>query len=155
MKEAAAALREATRLGPRRWNNHCNLGIALGNLGQWDEAEQAFRRAAALQPEKAAVEAAWARMCERRHDDREAAEHFRAALAADPQDDEARAALVRLLSRTAEHDAAVGLARRGVALHQGALAAELSLGKALVAAGRYDEAASVLERVRARRRRGP
>ena len=92
MPDAAVAMREAARLGPRRWNNFCNLGIALGQIGEWDEATAAFQRADQIQPGSATIQAAWARMCERRHDNRAAIEHFQTALAIDPADGECAAA---------------------------------------------------------------
>ncbi len=87
-------------------------------------------------------------MCKRRGDNPAAAEHFRTALECDPADDEIRAGMVALLSRTGQLDEAVQLARRGLAIHDRAPGLHLSLGKALVAAGRFDQAIVALDRAR-------
>ncbi len=148
LPEAAESLREAARLGPRRWNNHCNLGIALGQLAQWEESNAAFQRADELQPDSSVIQAAWARMCERRHDDPAAIEHYRRALAIDPTDDESRVQLISLLSRAGQYDVAIQMARTWLDEHEQSAAAHLSLGKALVAAAQFEPAIRALVRAR-------
>lgn len=48
--DAARAYAEAARLAPEVPEYHCNLGAALGRLGQYDAAALEFERALTLRP---------------------------------------------------------------------------------------------------------
>ena len=88
-EEAARSFESAVRLGPDRWQNHRDLGLALANLKQWSAADEAFSVAAELAPENAAVELGWAESCTIRGDFEGALRHALAAIERDGNSAEA------------------------------------------------------------------
>jgi Flp pilus assembly protein TadD len=99
--EALSVAREATALGPEQTDCHALVGAALSAAGNPGGAEEAYRRALAIDPQNAPAINDLARISLGRGSHADAAGGFRNALATDPSQRAARRNLEVVLQRVA------------------------------------------------------
>jgi len=83
-KAALPALKRAVSLLPGHAGAHCNLGVALEDLGRFEEAEASYRKALLLDAQSANAHCFLANTLRRMGRTEEAIESYRLALAIDP-----------------------------------------------------------------------
>jgi Flp pilus assembly protein TadD len=150
--EGATFLRVATRLQPssqpeeKLYLAWLTLGRALKN-SQPNEALDAFRRAAALQPKDSAPHLGAAELLEKRNDLTGAEKEFQQAAELDPKSSEALAGLVNVYSQSKRLPQAESALRAYLALSPQSATAHLQLARVLAAEGKSDDAAEELQTV--------
>ncbi len=112
--DAIADLRSACMLAPDLAYAHLTLGHALSRHGAYDEAEESFVKALALEPDLAAVHSERGMLAMLRNDPAAAVTHYETALASSPDDAETLALMGQALrdlhrSEDAEHAVARAL----------------------------------------------
>lgn len=152
--DAAAALNEAHRLEPTRWQHLFDLGLAQTQLANWSAAEKAFVAADQAAPRTMQIQRGWADLELARGDAPAAAARLRKLIDDEQSDLRPGAAANAELARQAiaaysaagQHDQAVDAARAGTETETESVSAWRALGQALIAAGRYREALTPLNR---------
>jgi serine/threonine protein kinase/tetratricopeptide (TPR) repeat protein len=151
LEQAAAAFRRAIALDPNLPQVHHSLGNALRNLGRPEEAVTAYRRAIALDPNGAPAFHGLGNALSDLGSSAEAVEAYRKAVALDPRLPMPHFGLGQELFSTGHRDEAISELRQAIILDgQNVGLAPFFLGAFLRMAGRYDEAASTLRRLRER-----
>lgn len=130
---------DTVRKRPDNPRAHHNLGIALSRAGRAAEAETAFRRAVALQPNHAFARFQLGTIHLGRRQWAEAAHELQLALAADPRYHAARVNLGQALTQLGRPDEAIAQYRAVLAAEPGAQDARTNLAALLVAQGRTAE----------------
>ncbi len=146
MDEAA---REGARLAgvfPQSFTVHNLQGAALLALGIQPEAEAAFRRAIALDPDAAACRNNLAVTLRRQNRSAEAEEIYRTVIARHPDYADARFNLANLFDAQARWDEAEEELARTVALDPGYTEAHYNLGNLLAKRGAREEAVAAYRR---------
>src|SRR5262249_40592341 len=151
--EALAALRRATELDLKGADSsdYLGLGNALHFLGKWEEAVAAYRRVIALDPKGAPAHHGLGIALQALGKHEEAVAAYRRAIALDPKSALPHYGLGVLLHGQGRLDAAIAEVRQAMILdgeHVGL--APFTLAEFLRYAGRYDEAATTLRRLRER-----
>lgn len=117
-----------------------NLGRALREAGEMEQAAAAFRRSIALQPDHAFAHFGLGAILASRAEWEEAKKHLRAAVAAEPHYAVAHLALGHVLVRTGEREAAMAAYEAALKLGAPSAEAHFALGNLLARARRIDEA---------------
>jgi serine/threonine-protein kinase len=123
---------------------HLNLGVALMNQGQLDEAGAAFRQALRLDPSYAPAHANLGAVLFEQGDWRRAVAAFRRALRLDPTLFEAHHNLGNAYLKVDRLDDTIAACRTAIRLNSRYYPAYNTLGTALHKKGRLDDAAAVL-----------
>jgi serine/threonine protein kinase/Flp pilus assembly protein TadD len=151
LEEAAASFRRALALDPDLPHGHHSLGNALRSLGRPDDAVSAYRRAIALDPGGAPAYHGLGNALSDLGRSAEAVDAYRRAVALDPKLPTPHFGLGQELFAMGHRDEAIRELRQAITLDgQNVGLAPFFLGAFLRIAGRYDEAASTLRRVRER-----
>jgi tetratricopeptide (TPR) repeat protein len=151
LSEALAAYHRALELDPKSAATHDGLGAALYNLGRPGEALAAYHRALELDPKSAVAHANLGTALLALGRPGEAMAAYRRALELDPRSAVAHYGVGLVLHAQGHRDEAIAEVRQAMILdgeHVGE--APFALGAYLRIAGRYDEAASTLRRLRER-----
>ncbi|MFH1569249.1 MAG: tetratricopeptide repeat protein [Gemmatimonadota bacterium] len=135
---------DAARRAPAAARPHLRLGILLRQQGRLDEAEEALRRALALEPRSAPALNSLGNLHAARGQLDLAAREYEAALAILPSYPEALANLADLRSRQGEHEAAAQLYERALPLAGNRPEVLNNLGTAHLRAGRHAAAEEAL-----------
>ena len=153
--EGLQALREGTRICPRVVELNYNLGNALAETAEYEEALKSYRTA--LNQDAAHWKAAYAcsGMLLKLHRYEQAADHCRAMLQRHPDDARLYDGLGRALSKLRHLLAAAVAFRRAIALDPALSLCRISLHGALSALGLYAEDERQLRAVAARDERSP
>src|SRR5262249_24590073 len=110
---------------------HTNLGNALRDKGQVDEAIASFRTAIALDPKDAQVHTnLGAELCNSKHDYDGAIASFRTAIALDPKDAQVHTNLGLVLRLKGQVDEAIASYQKAMALDPKSTAARTGLAQA-------------------------
>jgi tetratricopeptide (TPR) repeat protein len=150
-KDPLPALQRAITLLPDDPGVHNNLGNALGQHGQLDEAAASYRRALALRPDFAEAHNNLGYVLRGLGQLDDAVASYRQALRIKPDYAEAHHNLGDALLRLGRLDDAVTAYRRALALSPDFVEAHNNLGNALLELGRLDEATASYRRVLAAR----
>ncbi len=150
--EGAKYLRAATQLKPQS-NATENLGRAWLSLGQaldqnkegYEEALEAFHRAAKLNPKDLELHLSAGGVLEKQNKLPEAESEYKAALEIDPKSKSALAALVNTYTRENRLEVAERTLRDYLKLEPGSASARLQMGRLLLKAGKTEEAAAQFE----------
>lgn len=148
--EAEQFLRAATKLKPtanveegqaRAW---LSLAHVLSPVKP-DEAIQAYREAAALEPKDPEPHLAAGALLEKQNRFADATEEYKQALAVDANSADALTGLANIYMRAQRYSDAEGILRKLVALRPDDAGAHMQLGRMLAAAGKNEEAAAELQ----------
>ena len=139
-EEAIAAYDEALRLKPRLFEAHDYKAAAHLRLGQFDQAEATYREALAIQPDSARALAGLGSALLSLNRPAEASEYLQKAALIAPQDPAYLDLSGVALTRTGRLTEAEQTLRRAIQLDPAFADAHRSLGKALKAQGRIDDA---------------
>lgn len=145
---AAKSAARAVELAPGHFDAQFTLGRALYGAGDVEGAARAFRAAVALNPDDARARFFHATALEKTGDLDRALSSYRELVARQPRIAEGHLGLGVLLLRRGDDDAGEGMEalRRALAIKPDLYEARVTLGRALVAGGRYAEAISHLRR---------
>ncbi len=147
--DRAAAVRfltAAVALRPDSPGARINLGTALTDEGQVEEAIACFRRALALDPKYAAAHGGLGNALGRKGQADGAIACFRRALALDPKDFRAMSGLGSALLLKGQVDKAIACFRRALALDPNNAGLQHNLGAALEGKGHAEEATACFRR---------
>ena len=136
-EEAKAEFSRAIALDPKMAQAHQNLGLVLMDSNP-EEAAEAFRRAADLQPTESRPRFLAGFALEHQGKFTEAIEQYRAALVISPKDYECHFALGRALLRTNDASGAEEQFREAIAVRGDSAPARLGLANALLAQKKYE-----------------
>ncbi|MEM7277070.1 MAG: sulfotransferase [Pseudomonadota bacterium] len=142
--EAVEQLHEATRLDPSSEQAWMLLGRALGNLGRGGEADAAFDKAFALNPERRNLALAAEHHKNSRLDEAEAL--YRGVLNDNPENVDALRLLASILAHTGRADEAESLLQRAVSKAPDFARAWVDLGELLFEQHRLFETVDCLEK---------
>jgi tetratricopeptide (TPR) repeat protein len=149
--DAEEFLRAATKLKPtanvqegqaRAW---LSLAHVLSPVKP-EEAIQAYRQAAALQPNDPEPHLAAGQLLEQQNQFSDASDEYKRALAIDPGSSDALTGLANIDMRAQRFSEAEEVLRKLVALHPDDAGARMQLGRMLAAAGKNDDAVAELQR---------
>jgi len=148
--DAEQFLRAATVLKPAAnvEEGQARAWTALADLVAKDHPEQAidaYRRAASLQPKDASLHSAQGFLLEKENRFADAEEQYRQALAIDPASSEALTGLANIYTRGQRFADAAGVLRKLAAAHPAEAGPHLQLGRVLAAMQQTQEAASEFE----------
>ncbi len=147
MPQAKAAVGRALELDPGLAEAHASLGhIRLVFDWDWKGADQAFRRAIALNPGYATAHQWYALYHSAMGQSGQALEELRHAEALDPRSPAVQTALAEGYYFARRYGEAEAAARKALELDPGFLLGYLNLGRALDMEGRHAEAVGVLQR---------
>jgi tetratricopeptide (TPR) repeat protein len=119
---------------------HVNIGMALAEQGQDDEALAHVAEAVRVKPGYPVAQYALGVLLDRRGEHAAAAEHLRAALAVNPRYADAHNALGTALAGTGDRNGAMAEFREALRLNPGLVAAHDNLGVLLNAMGQHEAA---------------
>jgi tetratricopeptide (TPR) repeat protein len=148
--DAEQFLRAATKLTPTANVNEgqARAWLSLAHLlapAQPEEAIQAYRQAATLQPNDPEPHLAAGQLLEQQNHFADATEEYKQALAIDPSSSDALTGLANIYTRGQHFREAEEVLRKLVTLHPQDAAAHLQLGRMLAAAGKNDDAIAELQ----------
>ncbi len=138
--DAETLWRDTLVKNPSSWMAHHNLGIALFERGQLDDALKEYQQAVALYPngDREQSDLGTALLEKGRYP--EAIQHLEAAVTINPKLFQAQNSLGLAYSKTGDYDRAVTHFREASQLDTNALGVVINLGSALNRQGRTDEA---------------
>ena len=136
---------DALKKNPRSWLAENNLGLALVETGNQQEAIDHFRKALALKPDFARAYYNWGTVLSNTGQPKEAIERFRQALEYDPDYLSARYNLGTELYQIGQLSEAIVQLKKAVALNPNFAWAHVNLGEALALSGESAEALKQLE----------
>jgi tetratricopeptide (TPR) repeat protein len=125
---------------PSCWMAHNNLGIALAERGQVDEASEHFRRALEIMPDHAEAHNNLSLALQRQGELDESIAHAQTALRLNPNYAECHFNLGNALSQKGQAEEAIAHFRRALEIHPDYTKAHINLGIALLGERRLDEA---------------
>jgi tetratricopeptide (TPR) repeat protein len=125
---------------PSCWMAHYNLGIALYDRGETDDAMTHYREAIALRPVYAEAHYNLARLLAEKREFADAIDHYEAALAINPSDAEAHNNLGATLFQSRRVDDAIAHYQQALAIRPDYAEASCNLANALIAKGDFDGA---------------
>ena len=125
---------------PTCWMAHNNLGIALAERGQVDEASEHFRRALEIKPDHAEAHNNLSMALQRQGKLDDAIAHAQTALRFNPNYAECHFHLGNTLSQKGQVEEAIGHFRRALEIRPDYTKAHINLGIALLGQRRLDEA---------------
>ena len=125
---------------PGCWMAHYNLGIALHDRGETDQAMNHYREAIALRPGYAEAHYNLARLFAQKGEFNNAVEHYEAALAINPTDAEAHNNLGATLFEGGRVDDAIAHYQQALAIRPDYAEASCNLANALLSKGDTDGA---------------
>jgi tetratricopeptide (TPR) repeat protein len=125
---------------PGCWMAHYNLGIALHDRGETDDAMMHYREAIALRPVYAEAHYNLARLLAEKREFADAIEHYEAALTINPTDAEAHNNLGATLFEVGRVDDAIAHYQQALAIRPDYAEASCNLANALIAKGDFDGA---------------
>jgi Tfp pilus assembly protein PilF len=131
---------------PNCWVGHNNLGIALFQKGQLDEAMAQYQKALAINPNYAEVHNNLGNVFLQKGQRDEAMEQYQKALGIDPNYDIAHYDLGIALFQKGQVDEAMVQYQKALELNPNYVEAHNNLGNALIQKGRMDEATVQLEK---------
>jgi protein O-mannosyl-transferase len=135
------ALYTATlRKNPGCWMAHYNLGIALHDCGETDQAMIHYREAIALRPSYAEAHYNLARLLAEKREFADAIDHYEAALTVNPTDAEAHNNLGATLVQAGRVDDAITHYEKALAIRADYAEASCNLADALLSKGEIDSA---------------
>jgi len=148
--EAEQFLRAAISLKPtaKIEEGHARAWLSLAHVlesGKPDEAIEAYKQAAALEPKNPEPRLSAGLLLERENHFADAEEQYKAALAIDPASSEALTGLANIYMRGQRFADAGEVLHKLVSLHPDNAAAHMQLGRMLAAAGKDDEAITELQ----------
>jgi len=148
--EAEQFLRAAISLKPtaKIEEGHARAWLSLAHVlesGKPDEAIEAYKQAAALEPKNPEPRLSAGLLLERENHFADAEEQYKAALAIDPASSEALTGLANIYMRGQRFADAGEVLHKLVSLHPDDAAAHMQLGRMLAAAGKDDEAITELQ----------
>jgi tetratricopeptide (TPR) repeat protein len=138
--DVVALYRDILRKNPACWMAHYNLGIALRDRGQTEEAIAQYRRAVAIRPEYAEAHYNLGRILVERGEFAAATAHYEKALAINPNDAEAHNNLGNVLLRVGRADEAMAHYKKALAIQPDYADASCNLAGALLSQGDMDGA---------------
>jgi tetratricopeptide (TPR) repeat protein len=144
--DPATFWRAAIAANPNAWLAHNNLGSALFEQGQVDEAIAHFRRALEIEPGYAKAHYNLAGILREKGQVDEAALHFQRALEIQPKYSTAHYNLGEILRQKGRLDEAIVHFRRAVEIRPDYADAHTALGVTLLRKGQMDEAITHLQR---------
>jgi protein O-mannosyl-transferase len=144
--DPATFWRAAITANPRAWLAHNNLGSALFEQGQVDEAIGHFRRALEIEPGFAKAHYNLAGILRDKGQVDEAAIHFQRALEIQPNYSTAHYNFGEILRQKGRLDEAIVHFRRAVEIHPEYADAQNALGATLLRKGQVDEAVIPLQK---------
>ena len=127
---------------PACWMAHNNLGIALAERGQWDEASGHFRKCLDIKPDHAEAHNNLSMALQRLGKLDDAIEHAEQALALNPNYAECHFNLGNALSQKGQADEAIAHYRKALEISPEYVKAHINLGIALLGRGQLDDAAA-------------
>ena len=144
-EDSVTLWQHATRVTPESYIAHENLGQALRERGQLDEAEASYERAIVHAPPRspaylAVIHNSLGMVLTRKDQPRQALEHFAAAVRLSPNFAEAQGNLGNALVAAGRWPDAIGHYREAVRLKPGYTEPRVGLGGALLKEGRAAEA---------------
>jgi serine/threonine-protein kinase len=145
VEEALTAYRRALELSPRRASVHTRLVEALADAGYWKEAEAACRRALEIDPANHLPPFRLANALFGNQRSADAIVMARKATEIAPNVPETYATLGLMLAKTGHHEEAVSAFRKLTELKAWQFLPEKRLAEELAAAGRWQEAITVLQ----------
>jgi len=125
---------------PACWMAHYNLGIALRDRGETDQAITHYRQAIALRPAYAEAHYNLGRLLAEKGEVNDAIDHYEAALAISPADAEAHNNLGATLFQTGRVDEAIAHYQKALAVRPDYADASCNLADALLSKGDMDDA---------------
>ena len=148
--DAEQFLRAATKLTPTANVNdgQARAWVSLAHVlapSKPDEAIQAYRQAAVLQPKDPEPHLACGLLFEKQNQFADATEEYKQALALDPDSSDALTGLANIYMRGQRFSDAEAVLRKLVALHPDDAGAHMQLGRMLAAAGNNDAAIAELQ----------
>jgi len=143
-EDAVTLYSEFVELRPRRSDVLNNLGVALSNLGRYQDAEQCYRQAIEINPEFAEALCNLANLLQ--GDPQEAEIWLRRALKVNPKYPGARTKLAVTLAFTGRLHEAKASFRKGLKIDPRDSDAMLGLGQIARTEGRFDEAETLTRR---------
>jgi Tfp pilus assembly protein PilF len=148
--DAEQFLRAATKLKPtaNEAEGRARAWVSLAHVIEAtkpDEAIEAYRQAAALQPKDPEPHLAAGALLEKENHFADAEEEFKKARMIDPSSNDALAALANLYMRGHRFSDAEGVLRQLVALRRNDASAHMQLGRMLAADGQNDSAIAELQ----------
>jgi eukaryotic-like serine/threonine-protein kinase len=146
LEQAAAAARRAVELDPHLAVAHAELGLALAEKGESDEARTALEEALRLAPQNADAELGLGVIARASGRTSEAEGHFRKAIAARPDDWKIHSTFGELLFEEARYQEAQASYERVLELTPDNFSGWESLAAALHMQGRSADAAAALQR---------
>jgi tetratricopeptide (TPR) repeat protein len=142
--EAAALYHEFVALVPRHPDALNNLGVALFNLGRYEEAERCYRQAIEIKPDFPGALCNLADVLQ--GNPLEAEEQLRRALRLNPKHVDARIKLGLSLASTGREHEARACFKKALKIAPGQSDALLGLGRITLTEGRFDEAEALVRR---------
>jgi tetratricopeptide (TPR) repeat protein len=148
--EAEQFLRAATNLKPtaKADEGHARAWLSLAQVlesSKPDEAIEAYKRAAALEPKNLEPRLSAGLLLEKENHFADAEEQYKAALGIDPASSDALTGLANIYMRGQRFADAGEVLHKLVALHPNDAAAHMQLGRMLAAADKNDEAIEELQ----------
>lgn len=148
--DAEQFLRAATKLTPTANANdgQARAWLSLAHLlapAKPEEAIEAYRQAAKLQPKDPESHLAAGQLLEKQNHFADAAGEYQQALAIDPSSADALTGLANFYTRAKRFSDAEDVLRKLLALHPDDVVGHLQLGRMLAAAGKNDDAISELQ----------
>jgi len=131
---------DTLRKNPACWMAHYNLGIALRDRGQNEQAIAHYRQAVAIRPEYVEAHYNLARLLVVKGEFKDAIAHYVKALTINPNDAEAHNNLGNVLLRVGRADEAIAHYQRALAIQQDYAEASCNLAGALLSQGDMDGA---------------
>jgi tetratricopeptide (TPR) repeat protein len=125
---------------PGCWMAHYNLGIALHDRGETDQAMNHYRQAIELRPDYAEAHYNLGRLLAEKGGFNDAVNHYEAALALNPTDAEAHNNLGATLFEIGRVDDAIAHYQQALAIRPDYAEASCNLANALIAKGDFDGA---------------
>ena len=125
---------------PGCWMAHYNLGIALHDRGETDQAMIHYREAIALRPSYAEAHYNLARLLAEKREFADAIDHYEAALTVNPTDAEAHNNLGATLFRAGRVNDAIAHYEKALAIRPDYAEASCNLADALLSKGEMDSA---------------
>jgi tetratricopeptide (TPR) repeat protein len=132
---------------PTCWMAHNNLGIALAQRGQVDEASEHFRRSLEIKPDHAEAHNNLSVALQQQGKLDDAIAHARTALGLNPNYAECHFHLGNTLNQKGQVDEAIGHFERALEIRPNYTKAHINLGIALLGRRRLDEAEQHFRRV--------